>query len=427
MWATVNYLRQQWMTQGSFSQQVASTFFVQSLTLGIALVNGAIIARSLGTEGKGLVQLSMLIPAMLNLFLSGGLGVANVYFSGKQLLPINAISRTSVTYVILATGIGFLLAVLVFMMGWVKTFLPGVSTTLYILALLGLPLELLRNFLLSILQGLRKIKWLNKISVLYALTLLLSTLILVVVLPLGLSGAVIAYLFASFIGCLLAIYHLRFVGGEFVPRWEWSEVKSLLSYGLRGYVGNLLQFYNYRLDNFIVNYYMGSSAVGIYSIAVRLAELLWRFPDAVGFVIFPKAAATEALAMNRFTPRIFRLTLVITLVGGLGLALVGRPFIIMIYGTAFASAFYPLLWLLPGVVLLGAAKVLTNEIAGRGFPHYNSLNSGLALLLTVIFDLLLIPNWGITGAAAASSIAYGAIFVTSLLAYWRVSRQAALT
>lgn len=211
-------------------------------------------------------------------------------------------------------------------------------------------------------------------------------------------------------------------GGKLWPSWHKTAVIELLKYGLRGYFGNLLQFYNYRLDNFLVNYYLGASGVGIYSISVRLAELLWRFPDAVGFVIFPKAATTSAETMNRITPRIFRLTLIITILGGAFLALFGHPLITWVYTDQFASAFIPMLWLLPGVILLGAAKVLTNEIAGRGFPHYNSLNSGLALILTIGFDLLLIPKWGVTGAAAASTIAYSVIFVSSIAAYIHISR-----
>ena len=130
---------------------------------------------------------------------------------------------------------------------------------------------------------------------------------------------------------------------------------------------------------------LGPSAVGIYTVAVALAELLWHLPNAVSFVIFPKASATRAEDMNRLTPRIFALTLGITCLGGGVMALLGRQLIQTIYSDLFLPAYLPLLALLPGVVLLGGGKVLTNEIAGRGFVHYNSVNAGLALVLTVIF------------------------------------------
>lgn len=82
-----------------------------------------------------------------------------------------------------------------------------------------------------------------------------------------------------------------------------------------------------------------------------------------------------------------------------------------------------MLALLPGVILLGGAKVLTNEIAGWGYPQYNSFNAGVALILTVILDLILIPRFGILGAALASSIAYTVIFFTSVGFYLVVSRR----
>jgi peptidoglycan biosynthesis protein MviN/MurJ (putative lipid II flippase) len=44
-----------------------------------------------------------------------------------------------------------------------------------------------------------------------------------------------------------------------------------------------------------------------------------------------------------------------------------------------------------------------------------------SLVATVAFDLLLIPSFGINGAAAASSIAYGTSFVMALFYYGRIS------
>jgi O-antigen/teichoic acid export membrane protein len=186
----------------------------------------------------------------------------------------------------------------------------------------------------------------------------------------------------------------------------------------------VLQFFNYRLDAFLVNFFLGPAGVGIYSVSVALAEMLWYLPNAVSFVIFPRAARTRPEAMNAFTPRVFRTTLALTALGGLALAALGRTLIVLIYGEAFAPAYGPLLALLPGVVLLGGAKVLTNEIAGRGHPQYNSMASALGLGLTIFLDLLLIPRFGVLGAAIASSLAYAAIFVAAIVFYARVSRQA---
>jgi O-antigen/teichoic acid export membrane protein len=181
---------------------------------------------------------------------------------------------------------------------------------------------------------------------------------------------------------------------------------------------------------FIMNYFLGPRDVGIYSISVGLGELLWHFPNAVSFVIFPKAASTRPEVLNIFTPRVFRITLGLTALGAGGLVLFGKPIISFIYSSTFLPAYVPMLALLPGVVLLGGAKVLTNEIAGRGYPHYNSVNAGLALILTVVLDFMFIPRYGVFGAALASSISYTVIFFVAMgfhLAVIRKTKELNLT
>ena len=98
----------------------------------------------------------------------------------------------------------------------------------------------------------------------------------------------------------------------------------------------------------------------------------------------------------------------------------------MVFSSAFLGAYIPLLVLLPGVVLLGSCKVLANDIGGRGFPHYNSINSGLSFVATVIFDLLLIPKMGVVGAALASTLSYILGFVLAVIFYISVARKASL-
>ena len=72
---------------------------------------------------------------------------------------------------------------------------------------------------------------------------------------------------------------------------------------------------------------------------------------------------------------------------------------------------------------MGGAKVLANELAGRGYPHYNSAVSAMALVVTLLLDVLLIPRWGAMGAAAASSVAYASSFFLSMTLHRTVVRK----
>ncbi|MBX7234263.1 MAG: oligosaccharide flippase family protein [Caldilineales bacterium] len=417
-------LRQRVAVRGTFSRHVGSTFLVQILTLVISLLNTAIIARRLGPAGKGTIALALLVPAMLALFFGLGVSASNVFFAGSRRLSVAELAGHSLSFALLGTVGAGITAWVLAANGWLGQLLPGVPVWLVALAMLSLPAALLNGFFGAILQGLQQIITANAVALGQGASGLLLTVLLVVGLGWGVEGAVLAAVGATLVGLVVLVVLVQREGGRLRPRWQRQTVRAILNFGLRGYVGNVLQFFNYRLDAFIVNAFLGAAPVGIYGAAVSLAELLWYLPNAVGFAIFPKSAASTAAEMNRFTPRVFRLTLALTAAGAVALALTGGLLVRLVFGPAFAAAQAPLLVLLPGVVLLGGSKVLTNEMAGRGYVHYNSLNAGLALALTISLDLLLIPRLGVTGAALASTLAYAATFAAALVFYRAVSRGA---
>ncbi len=400
-----------------FARNVTSTFGTQIIALLLATLNAAVIARILGPSGKGILALTVLMPNVFALFLSGGISVANVYYTGQKRYDLPTLSANAMAITVMATALGIVIAAGLYASGLMAKLLPGVPLGLLALALLGLPFSLLNNYFTSLLQGLQRISQINLASLIQRSSLVALSILLVAGLGWGLIGAVLAVLASSVLAVAVLSVMLHRCGARFWPRWNSLVIKTTLKFGLRGYVANVLQFFNYRLDLFLVNYFLGPSSTGIYTVAVAMAEMLWYLPNAVGFVIFPKAANTTAEAMNRFTPRVFRLTLALTAAGAVALAIIGKPFIEIVYSPAFASAYGPMLALLPGVVLLGGGKVLTNEIAGRGYPQYNSIASGASLVLTVGLDLWLIPRLGVLGAAVASSVAYVAIFILALVFY----------
>ena len=409
--------------QGLFAYHVISTFMVQVFSLVLSIGSAAIVARWLGPEGKGALALAVLAPGILALFLSGGIGVANVYYTGARRYDLTTLTANSLVFSIIGSFLGFAIIVLLIVTGWLGSILPGVTNNAILLAMAGLPFTLLGSNLSTILQGRQKISIVNLANLGQSAILLLLTALFVMLLKMGLIGALLASVIGVIAYCLALAWLVWREGGRLALRWEPPVLRETLAFGMRGYVGNLLQFFNYRLDLFLVNFYLGLAGVGIYSVSVRLAEMLWYLPNAVGFVIFPKAAATKAAEMNKITPRIFKITLGLTALGAVILALLGRLLILIVYSDSFLDAYLPLLALLPGVVLLGAGKVLTNEIAGRGYPHYNSINAGLSLILTIILDLLLIPPYGVLGASMASSIAYTVIFLVAIAFYINVSRK----
>lgn len=406
-----------------FKKQVVATYLTQLICLVFSIATAAIIARWMGPEGKGMLAMALLIPGMMAIFLNGGIGVANVYFAGSRRMNIPTLIGNSVSFAFLVTMVGMVIIGTLLAKKFLQVLLPGVHVWYVLIAMIGLPVGLLSGYFIAILQGLQLIMTINIVNIAQGGLMLALTFLMVANFKLGLLGALMAYLVTSIFNLIVLTLLLKKEGGILLSKPNRLVMRSTLSFGLKGHIGNIFQFFNYRLDMFIVNYYLGPTNVGIYTISVALAELLWHFPNAIGFVIFPKSASTKPEVMNTFTPRVFRITLGLTTIGAIVLLFLGKTIIAFVYSSTFLPAYLPMLVLLPGVVLLGGGKVLTNEIAGRGYPHYNSINSGVAFILTIALDLLLIPQYGIIGAALASSIAYSLIFFIAIGFYLFVSRK----
>jgi O-antigen/teichoic acid export membrane protein len=68
---------------------------------------------------------------------------------------------------------------------------------------------------------------------------------------------------------------------------------------------------------------------------------------------------------------------------------------------------------------LGLTKVLGNDLAARGKPEYPAMTSAVALLLSAGTSIAAIPEYGIAGAAMATSLSYCASGITISILYWR--------
>lgn len=411
------------LTRSEFARQVATTLLSQGSVFVVSLVTVAITTRCLGPAGKGMLSIAMLLPALLAMMLGFGIGAANVYFAGSRKLPIAELTANSIAFVLVGTVVGVIVALTLWVSNLLPFVVPGVPGGYVFLGMISLPLTLLAQSQTTVLQGLRRIGILNILNFVQAALAVPLLLLFVVFLGMGVAGAILASLLGNAVVLIVVLWCTRREGGVFWPQWKPPVVRATLSYGLKAYVGNILQFFNYRLDVFILNAFLGPAGVGVYAVAVSLAELLWQLPNATAFVIFPKSSSSSRKTMNRVTPRVFWAVLMVSLIGGIGLALTGRFAILLLCSKRFEDAYVPMLAMLPGVVLLGAGKILGSDIAGRGFPQYNSIAAAVSLAATVVLDMLLIPNFGVLGASLATSIAYTITFLLSVVFYLIVSQR----
>jgi O-antigen/teichoic acid export membrane protein len=412
----------------SITKNSAITFSTQILIFAMGFVASIILARVLGPEGKGIYALIVLVPALMLKLGSLGIEAANVYFTGSKQYGIKDIVSNSLLCGILLSSILIFLFLGVFHLDIFQNYLASNQINPFYLwiVVLTVPLSLLSGFMISVFLGAEKITIYNKINIFNSTFQLILLTVFLVILKKGVFGAVISYVL-GIIGLALVVIILIKQFNKITFSFNRRLLKDSTKYGLKAYVGNLAQFLNYRLDMLLVAAFLTPASVGFYSIAVAIAERLWMLPGAIATVLFPRISSLKDKEANNLTPRIARYTFLIIFVLALILALIARPLIKILFGSVFLPSVMPLIILLPGIIALGGCKILTADLAGRGKPQFGTYAAFVSLAVNIPLNLWLIPKWGISGAAFASSVAYITATLIVIVAFVEISNTSWVT
>jgi len=378
------------------------------------LIIGVMIARVLGPEGKGAWAIILMIMDYLALLSNLGLDAASVYYLGQG----NHSKGQILSVMVYATmGLGlislFIFTPIMWMWGDAIFTREEFDLGLSVGAVFIVPLVLGLRLISAYFQGCLKIVKYNLLILIQLVFQIISLYLCLMVLNWQIWGIFCSYVASLFvaIGTGVIFVFAEGVRIEFHP--SLALAKKMFRYGFKGYIGNLIQFVNYKADLFLVNLLLGLSATGIYSIAVNLAGLCWFISYAMATSLFPRASASGKSSASLIT-RTALICLLLTAVSAGMLALVCQPVIRLLYGNEFLPAATAIYFLLPGVVIFVYTRILATYFSGNGRPLINSVISLASLAVSIPLNLILIPRLGLTGAALAITLAYT---VSSLFSY----------
>ncbi|MDG1916661.1 MAG: flippase [Flavobacteriales bacterium] len=394
------------MKKGVFHNSVL-TLIRQVLSIGFGLLATMIIARVLGAEGQGKYTLAILLPTLLYTLLNSGLSASTVYFIGKGKYTDDEVYSTNLLSSLLLSAFSMLVGGVIVLF-FKEYFFEGLASQLLVYTLLILPLIFLQRNLQTIFQGKEEFEKFNLIVILNQFGLLFFSFVFLYVLDLGLIGAIFSFASSQLIMLFASFYFLHQSYGLFWPKkYSIQYFKEGLTFGVKGHLSNVLSFVNYRIDMFLIAYFIDDVAVGIYSIAVLLVERVWLVSQSVSTVLFARVANLNTdLERNRFTSLAARNTFFITFLGGLFLAIFSHWIIVILFGDEYVNSIIPFLYMIPGVVIFSLGKVLANDFTGRGYPEINTYIAFVVALTNFGLNIWLIPTYGIKGAALATSTSY---------------------
>ena len=378
-------------------------------SLAVGFVTGPILARTLGPSGRGLLAAVAVPLGVAPIVLQIGTGAFALREAARGTRPSVVIG--SVGAPLMAVG-----ALSIVFAGPLAALFAGHHHTVETYLRLGfilMPAVLITNLLLPVISGLarwRALAWLQSID---KLAYLAAVVALVAAGALDLDTAA---LLTVVVGPAVAIPAVAAVWRYGRPRIEQSFVQRGFRYGLAAWPGTLASLANVRLDQVLMIRLVASRQLGLYVVAVTIAQLSGLLVGPIETVLMPRIAEGDHVLLARLVRSGLAMVFVISL-----LLAGAAPILIRIaFGGSFVDSI-PLVWvLLIAGIPLAATNMLSHGLTATGHPGTTSLGELVSLGLTVPGLLLLLPPLGAMGAAITSVVAYSANFV--ILAWSSVRR-----
>lgn len=387
--------------------------FLQTLvTRGIGFVlgmaNSILVARALGAEGRGEFTLLLTVLMFLSLVL-GQIGNSNTILLGRDEGDLGTLLVHSLLFTMASVGLVFVgYATLSHRFDFLEAIgAQGLAIVALFFATLGL--QVFSGGLNGLLVGRQDFSFTNLLSIGAALLVLGMNYLLLFVVGLGVLGALASLAANLAFTCLGSLFWLSRFGGALPPRRWFSAPLFVAGLGLgaRAAASNLATALMLRFDVFLVEYYLGTRSVGVYSVAVNVAELVLLISGTLNTIAFAKAATEGSVAGG--VARSATFSLAASLAFWAFLAVAGRALLPLAFGEDFRDSYIPCLLVMAGVTAQCFSAPLMGYLHGAGgYPRKLMLISWLGFGANAICNVVLIPLMGISGAALATALAYSA-------------------
>jgi O-antigen/teichoic acid export membrane protein len=385
-----------------------------------------VLARLLGPAAKGRFALVLLYSQLAAVVVGWGMDSALAVVSGRDARTARSGFANAVIWSLVVGGFCVVLSAVLYGLptsgpphGPLASVIPNLSSQQFMYAAFALPGELFFAVGLFALLGRKRIVAYSLIRVARRGLLLGFVVIAAVVARLSLDAALVLNLIAL-AATAGAIGWVVWRDGTFSLRPSAVLLREELRFGTRAIPGTIAERLQFRADSFLVNAIMGVRWTGIYSVTSGLAETLWYIPNALGTVMFSRAVDPRADA-GHIAAVLSRTTILVTLILAIPAFALGPRLVRIVYGSQFSDAGVALRLILPGVVAYSVVAVLSRYIVGRGRPGTGTLVLIAGLVANVACNLVLIPRFGIEGAAASSSISYGLTAILTVAVFRHLS------
>jgi len=401
------------MAKRGLIRDIGGVFGSNLVAVLSALLLSVVLSRSLGPEKYGTYNVILSTLLIVIGFLQFGMRPAGIYFIGSRKYNVDKTVSSILLVLFFTSVLGMVVTALALFLQEIQ----GLTVFILLMVMLLVPLRLLPVYTSGIFFGDDEVKKANTLRWLPLLLNLMALLVFVMIFRFFVEGAFLAMLCAYIIVSVWSVMQLK---KRFHIRLKIDRqvLWPLLKMGFLFAVSFLILQLNYRLDVLILNDLKGVEEVGFYSLGVSIAEQLWQLPLAIGVILMSRTASARSKEeTDAQTVFLFKLALLLGIIGAL-LMYVLAPWVVpLVWGEAFIPSVKLLQYLLPGILVFSIYRVLNSRLSGEGKPQIAIYVFLPTLLLNIVLNYLWIPQQGAMGAVLATNVSY----ILSSLAFLFIS------
>lgn len=382
----------------------------------LSVVTLFVSARYLGPEGRGVFAAAISWVALFATVANLSLGQALQYrLQSEQKLSLPAQIGTLGGLAIGVSFIALLVAVGLFFATEGSMF-RGLDPVILGLAFVALPLLVWEQFSSNVLSAISRLDLYSRAQYIGRSIALVLFVLLVARFGFGVPGALVAQAVGpAIIAALVTIPLVRLAGGV---KWVKAEVAPLLKAGAKVHITTVSAFMLDQISILLINNYLTKAEVGHYQLAQQMVALMLVIPQAALMVIYGGLAKSDPDAFWPEQRRLLRKVMVLIIGVGLVAYLVVPYVILSVAGQAFEPSVAIFRALLPTLLGVSLATMMTPQWIGRGMFLLNNMLTLVSAVIVIVASWLLIPKFGVDGAIWVRLCVYLGLVTITQLIFW---------
>jgi len=264
------------------------------------------------------------------------------------------------------------------------------------------------EYLKGVFAGLHRLKY-NLIINFLEYGLKLFFVFIVFCFSVSLFGVIISFSASLLVTAIIGIILLY---NYFYKRLDSSDInfkKDILTYSFPLFFISIGFIVATEIDTVMIGMLSTDIQVGIYAVAKQITLKLPQIALVVSMGVMPLFAKLNKLNKEKLKKLFYKLLKINALIFGLiSLIILGFSdlFLPFLFGTTYFESVLILKLLIPYMVILSFSMFLSSILDYQGVAKKRAINLSISVILNIVFNFILIPQYGANGAAIATSVSY---------------------